>query len=206
MTKAVLAALGFLVVIRAAGAGARAPEPDSPPALDDLLEPIREKHDLPALAGGIISRGSLVESGAVGVRAKNSSEPVTTEDLWHLGSCTKAITATLIAVLADWSKFIAVHVAGARGETDFLKPETFAKLHTPPDDGDYALGWMVTRRPWAGGVALTHTGSNSMWFAVTWLAPGKDFAVMAVTNSGGSSAPAAYDEAVGAMIQSFLDR
>lgn len=156
MTKAVLAALGFLVVISAAGAGARAPEPDSPPVLDDLLEPIREKHDLPA---------------------------------WPEGSFPGAA----------WS-------SPARGETDFQKPETFAKLHAPPDDGDYALGWMVTRRPWAGGVALTHAGSNSMWFAVTWLAPGKDFAVMAVTNSGGSSAPAACVEAVGAMIQSFLDR
>src|SRR5687768_1585634 len=35
------------------------------PALDELLEPIRKKHDLPALAGAIVSSKGLVAVGAV---------------------------------------------------------------------------------------------------------------------------------------------
>jgi hypothetical protein len=34
---------------------------------------------------------------------------------------------------------------------------------------------MVTLRPWDGGVALTHAGSNTTWFCDVWIAPDKDF-------------------------------
>jgi len=45
------------------------------------------------------------------------------------------------------------------------------------------MGWMVVdNQPWAGGPALTHAGSNTMWLAVAWLAPEKDFAVVVTCN------------------------
>jgi CubicO group peptidase (beta-lactamase class C family) len=103
--------------------------------------------------------------------------------------------------LADWAKFIADQLRGARGEKALLKPETYKRLHTPPFGGDYALGWLVTERDWGGGAVLTHAGSNSMNFAVVWMAPLRGFAVLVVTNQGGEAAAKACDEAASALIQ-----
>ncbi|ESQ74832.1 serine hydrolase [Asticcacaulis sp. AC402] len=52
-----------------------------------------------------------------------------------------------------------VYLAAHRDRTEFLKPETWAKLHTPPFGGDYALGWVV--RP---DGAIWHNGSNTVWY------------------------------------------
>jgi hypothetical protein len=38
----------------------------------------------------------------------------------------------------------------------------------------------------AAGRVLTHTGSNTMHYAVAWMAPLRDFAVLIVTNEGGN--------------------
>lgn len=56
------------------------------------------------------------------------------------------------------------------------------------------------RRPWAGGKVLTHTGSNTMNFAVCWLAPAKGFGILVCTNQAGDNASKAADEAVAALI------
>jgi hypothetical protein len=62
------------------------------------------------------------------------------------------------------------------------------------------MGWLVTERPWGGGRVLTHAGSNTMNYAVAWLAPRRDFAVLAATNLGGNKAASACDEAAAALI------
>jgi CubicO group peptidase (beta-lactamase class C family) len=102
--------------------------------------------------------------------------------------------------LADWGRFVGLHLQGARGQGTLLKPETFRFLHSPPKDGDYTCGWGVVQRPWAGGRALTHAGSNTMWYAVVWIAPEKNFAILAVVNMGGDAAAKACDAAVSALI------
>ena len=90
--------------------------------------------------------------------------------------------------LTAWSKFVAAHLAGARGKSNLLKKETFKRLQTPKYGGSYACGWLAVKRNWAGGTALNHAGSNTMNFAVTWIAPKKNFAVLIVTNHGGGFA------------------
>ena len=104
------------------------------------------------------------------------------------------------ASLADWAKFAADVLRGARGEPSLLQPETARALRTPPFGGDYALGWLVVPRPWAGGMALTHAGCNTMNYAVAWLAPAKDFAVLVCANQGDGEAAKACDEAASALI------
>ncbi len=104
----------------------------------------------------------------------------------------------------DWAKFVQVHLQGARGKKSILKPDTFKVLHIPQFGGDYAMGWVVTERPWGGGQVLTHSGSNTMNYAVVWLAPHKDFAVLAVANQGGDKATKACDDAAAAMIRKYL--
>jgi CubicO group peptidase (beta-lactamase class C family) len=110
--------------------------------------------------------------------------------------------------IRDWSKFIALHLLADRGEARLLKAETYTRLHTAYDGpGErYAMGWLVTARPWAKGpggkgAVLTHAGSNTMWYCVAWLAPEKDFAVLVACNQGGNKAANACDELVGALIR-----
>ncbi|MGD8451609.1 MAG: serine hydrolase domain-containing protein [Phycisphaerae bacterium] len=108
---------------------------------------------------------------------------------------------TVHCSLGDWARFAALHLRGARGESGLLKAETITTLHRPPPGFDYALGWGVVERPWAGGTALTHAGSNTYWYAVAWLAPKRDFAVLVATNCGTPEAAKACDETAGKLIE-----
>jgi CubicO group peptidase (beta-lactamase class C family) len=108
---------------------------------------------------------------------------------------------TVHATIGDWAKFIADQLRGARGGAGLLKPESYVLLHTPPFAGEYAPGWLVVRRDWAGGRALNHCGCNTMNYANAWLAPERDFAVLACANQGGDKAFKATDEAVSALIR-----
>lgn len=72
--------------------------------LTDLLEPIRRQHALPALGAAAVVDGELLALGAVGLRKHGGKEPVTTSDKWHIGSCTKSMTATLAASLVEDGK------------------------------------------------------------------------------------------------------
>jgi CubicO group peptidase (beta-lactamase class C family) len=330
-------------------------------ALNQVLDPIRDSHHLPGLIGAIIKGDGLAAIGAVGVRKIGSSEPMQVADQVHIGSCTKAMTATLIGILVDgglltwstrirdvfpevasrlhpefqtttlshllthraglphdgawwnlpgrtttdkrraallalmssppltkpgtvyaysnagyvlaglmaeqvtsqswedlirhrlfeplgmtsggfgppgdsgrgridqpwghqgrggrvepvrqdnapcmgpagtihcslpdWGKFAALHLRGAEGKARLLKPATFKALHTPPPGQEYAGGWFVLERSWAGGKALNHNGSNLSWYASIWIAPQRDFATLVATNQGGDAAAAACDEA-----------
>lgn len=101
---------------------------------------------------------------------------------------------TVHCSIEDWAKYIALHLRGDEGDAKLLKADTFRVLHTPPEGADYAMGWGVAERGWAGGAALTHAGSNTMWYAVTWLAPRRDFAVVICCNQGGDEAAKACDE------------
>jgi len=55
------------------------------------------------------------------------------------------------------------------------------------------------------GKALTHIGSNTMYLAVAWVAPAKDFAILVCTNQGLDSAKAA-DEVVSKIIITIAAR
>lgn len=67
--------------------------------LTEVIEHIRREHHLPALAAVSMTSTGLVELAASGLRAVGFPERVTTNDLWHLGSITKPMTATVAARL-----------------------------------------------------------------------------------------------------------
>lgn len=94
--RSVLASLGFACLL-AASASAQT-------RLDALLEPIRVKNGLPALAAAVAKDGGIVAIGAVGTRVLGKDIPVSVDDRFHLGSDTKAMTATLAAKLVDDGK------------------------------------------------------------------------------------------------------
>jgi CubicO group peptidase (beta-lactamase class C family) len=365
----VVALLLALLPLRAA------PEPVASPASADTaeaLETLRQRHDLPALAVVVVKDGKICDRAAVGVRKAGDPTPVTVDDQFHIGSCTKSMTATLAALLieegklrwnttvaevfpelkgkidrqyeavtleqllthrggcpseppaAAWSRawqqrgtptqqrseFIQAVLAlppqaapgtefiysnqgyavagamleritgkpwetlmtekvfrplgmksagfgvpGTPGRVDqpwghvreggslqpvqkdnpqaigpagtvhcslddlaryliahlqrgpsggLLKRETFRRLHTPPSGHEYACGWLSVDRPWARGKALTHAGSNTMWYLVLWLAPERNFAVAVATNVAGSDAEEGCDEVAAAMVGKWL--
>jgi CubicO group peptidase (beta-lactamase class C family) len=343
--------------------------PDS--AVNQILEPIRAKHSLPGLAGAILSRRKVVAIGAVGVRKQGAPEPFTVNDVIHLGSCTKSITATMLAQLVeerklawsstlgavlrdladgmhpdyrqvtltqllthrsgvprngpwqelgptrstteqrrelvrrllgnapesksgskyaysnagyaiaglmaetvtgqswedlmrerifrplrmasagfgppgtagqidqpwghvreadhwkplqsdnapalgpagtvhctigDWARYVAEHIEGYHGRSRMLTKATFRQLQVPEEGQEYAFGWANVARSWAHGRALTHAGSNKMWYAVVWVAPERNFAVFAATNAGGHTTAQACDEVAAALIRHYQSR
>jgi hypothetical protein len=96
------------------------------------------------------------------------------------------------------------HLHGARGQSALLKPETFTKLHTPPPGQDYAMGWLRQDRTWADGYTLSHAGSNTLNFALVWIAPKIKFAAVSATNIGGDSGQKACDDAIQELIKKFV--
>ncbi|MBX7211653.1 MAG: beta-lactamase family protein [Verrucomicrobiaceae bacterium] len=96
-----LAALPALAVIGASRSEAAALTDDD---VAKLLLPVRDKHKIPALAGAVITARGVAAKGAVGVRKAGAEVAVTVDDLWHLGSNTKAMTATLAALAVEAGK------------------------------------------------------------------------------------------------------
>jgi CubicO group peptidase (beta-lactamase class C family) len=83
--------LGFLV----------APAMAEPREISEQLEKIQEKHQIPALTAAAVVEGKLVAIGASGFRNTDDPTPVTTSDKWHIGSCTKSMTASVVAMLVE---------------------------------------------------------------------------------------------------------
>ena len=105
--------------------------------------------------------------------------------------------------IADFARYAAWHVEGERGWGTLLEPESFAKLHTPPEEQRYAMGWALVRRKWAAGNALMHNGENTMFYAVMWLGPSQDTCFVAACNCDGPGAEEACNDAIAMLINSF---
>jgi CubicO group peptidase (beta-lactamase class C family) len=71
------------------------------PAVTSLLAAIRDKHQVPTMAAALVTSKGLLMAGAVGTRKRGAEVAVTLNDQWHLGSDTKAMTATLLAKLIE---------------------------------------------------------------------------------------------------------
>jgi CubicO group peptidase (beta-lactamase class C family) len=114
---------------------------------------------------------------------------------------------TVHCSMADWSKFLIDQLRGAAGLPAHFPAEIYTAMQTPATPGaDYAYGWIVVQRPWAGGKALTHSGSNTMNFCLCWLAPAKKFGLLVCTNQGGQKIFPACDAAAGALIERYQQR
>jgi len=114
--------------------------------------------------------------------------------------------ATVHASLADFARYADWHADWKRAEPRLLTEESFNHLHQSSPNDDYALGWLVQERDWAGGNVLWHTGSNAMFYAVMWVAPEKEATFVAATNAAHSEADDACNAAVVAMIRRVLGK
>jgi CubicO group peptidase (beta-lactamase class C family) len=105
--------------------------------------------------------------------------------------------------LADYARFAIQHIAGEQGVDGLVSAATFQRLHQRAPDTAYALGWGLAVRSWAGGIALQHEGSNFLWYANVWLAPERDFGMLAVTNGGEDRGFGATEATITALRERF---
>jgi CubicO group peptidase (beta-lactamase class C family) len=103
--------------------------------------------------------------------------------------------------MEGWSRFIVDVLRGFEGTGSVLSRQSYEHLHAPPFGGTYAYGWEVVKRSWADGTAYMHGGSNTLNYALVWLAPKRRFGVLVATNAGTDAAFRACDDVVGALIE-----
>jgi len=78
-----------------------APDRAGDAAVSEILTQVLNRTKVPALAAIVIRGGKVVGQATVGVRKKGDPTPAERGDVFHLGTCTKAITATLIGELVE---------------------------------------------------------------------------------------------------------
>ena len=66
-----------------------------------LVDRVMTRDQIPGVAVGVVERGRLVYARGFGYRDLEKRLPVTPDTLFALGSCSKAFTATAIALLVD---------------------------------------------------------------------------------------------------------
>lgn len=70
-------------------------------SLSELAEDFCMRSEIPAVGVATVTREGSLDLAVAGRRRRDGSEPVTSDDQWHIGSCAKAITAALYARLVE---------------------------------------------------------------------------------------------------------
>ena len=94
-----------------AGPTAGAPQPSPAPAakvgdqnINQILEKVRQKYDLPAMAMALVTSDGLKWAGVAGVRKRGTEIPVEIDDQWYIGAGGALFTSVLIGQLVDQGK------------------------------------------------------------------------------------------------------
>ncbi len=104
------------------------------------------------------------------------------------------------------AKYVAAHLTSS----SYLSKDTWDYLHHDPFGNQYGFGWVLGARPWARGLVLTHAGSNTLNYAVIWIAPQRGIAAIVATNIGRDETNSlertskAADETIGMALQELL--
>jgi len=109
--KTCLVSLGFLMIslplfilfTRSVNSQTK-PERDKSSAIRKALSEIVNDGKAPGMIAAIISSKGVVAIGSAGVRKAGTEIAITNNDLVHLGSCTKAMTSTMLATLVAEGK------------------------------------------------------------------------------------------------------
>jgi CubicO group peptidase (beta-lactamase class C family) len=107
-----------------------------PRDISAALETVRAKYKLPACASAVIEDGRIVAIGATGLRRADRDVRVTTGDIWHIGSCTKTMTAALMGMLVDTGKL----------RWDMAIPDTLPGIPCDPGWRKVTLWHLVSQR------------------------------------------------------------
>jgi hypothetical protein len=86
-----------------------------------------------------------------------------------------------------------------------LKEESLQHLHSDLSKNDYGGGWGLGGRTWANGQILTHTGSNTTWTAMVFLAPQIRQGILAVTNAASPKAADGCDQILQWILRNHME-
>src|SRR5688572_27585103 len=80
-------------------------EGNTPVNVDAILQAILGRGgERFGMAAAVLRGERIIAQGVAGVRKRGTAERITIADRFHLGSCTKAMTATLVAMLVEEGK------------------------------------------------------------------------------------------------------
>src|SRR5216683_6748621 len=80
-------------------------EDNAPVNVDAILQSILSRGgERFGMAAAVLRGERIIAQGVAGVRKRGTAERITLNDRFHLGSCTKAMTATLVAMLVEEGK------------------------------------------------------------------------------------------------------
>src|SRR3954468_3349318 len=80
-------------------------EDNTPVNVDAILQSILGRGgERFGMAAAVLRGERIIAQGAAGVRKRGTAKRITLDDRFHLGSCTKAMTATLVAMLVEEGK------------------------------------------------------------------------------------------------------
>jgi D-alanyl-D-alanine carboxypeptidase len=113
--------------------------------------------------------------------------------------------------LSDWARFAREFLRADAGTSTLIDATGGRRLFTgitpmPGSTDSYALGWVMTTRPW-GGRTAAHSGSNTTHHSVAWLGLDTGIAFLAATNAADLSAggtAVALDGLTVAMLRLYL--
>jgi CubicO group peptidase (beta-lactamase class C family) len=69
--------------------------------IKNLLESARSKYDLPSMGAAVVGKNGVISLDVTGIRQYGHKTLVVKSDAWHIGSDTKAMTATLFGIFVE---------------------------------------------------------------------------------------------------------
>ncbi len=139
------------LLLLAAALPSHAQSPQSFHSLDSYIESTRKDWKVPGVAIGIVQGAAPAYLKGYGVRNLQTSQPVTADTLFDIGSCTKAFTSASIAMLVDDGK---MHWDD---KADLFLP--FFHLSDPIADENVTLRDLLTHRTGLPGADLIWYGA-----------------------------------------------
>lgn len=91
----------FLTIALIAPTALLAADPPEVRDLKSILDPIRKSSKAPAVAAAVYRDGHLIAMGVCGVRSLESNAPVTPNDIFPIGSCSKPMARLVLARLME---------------------------------------------------------------------------------------------------------
>jgi CubicO group peptidase (beta-lactamase class C family) len=143
--------ISLALLVLAAGASGADRAAGEAVDLSGLLQPIIARHHIPGMVALTIRGQEVIASGAAGLRKTGSTRKITLEDQFHIGSCTKAMTATLCAMLVEEGKL----------KWDTTVGEAFPELHNQIDGAWQGVTLRLLLQHRAG--APPDLDANGLW-------------------------------------------
>jgi CubicO group peptidase (beta-lactamase class C family) len=192
----------LLSLTQLCSAGERASQQDIKWIYNTLLE-VQQRHGLPAMGVAIVTRDGVWAFATSGHRrADDLKTSVDLHDQWHLGSCTKSMTATLVAML----------VADDVLRWDLTLSEVFGQRMVHPDLRGVTLRQLLDHEAglshtiWPSNLSTNDTVAQRQQLAVEVLSkkPATSVGEHSYSNTGYMIAAAIMEKATGRSWESLI--